>query len=184
MKYLFFILGFCLSGSPLSAQGGLFEVAGGSIHFTSDAPLELIEARSDQLRGLIDPEKNTFAFSVPMSSFEGFNSPLQKEHFNENYLESPKYPKATFAGKIIEDIDYSQDGVYTIRAKGRMNIHGVERERIIRSRLRIEDGKWTVKSEFKVLLQEHNITIPRIVHQKIAEEIKVVLEAEFQKQAP
>jgi polyisoprenoid-binding protein YceI len=178
------MIGLCLTGRPLSAQSNFFEVAGGYIHFTSDAPLELIEARSDQLKGLIDPEKNTFAFSVPMSSFEGFNSPLQKEHFNENYLESPKYPKATFAGKIIEDIDYSQDGEYTIRAKGRMNIHGVERERIIRSRLRIEDGKWTVSSEFTVLLQEHNITIPRIVYQKIAEEIKVVLEAEFQKQAP
>lgn len=184
MRYLFFILGLCLSGCPLSAQSSLFEVAGGYIHFTSDAPLELIEARSDQLRGLIDPEKNTFAFSVPMNSFEGFNSPLQKEHFNENYLESPKYPKATFAGKIIEDIDYTQDGEFTIRAKGRMNIHGVEQERIIRSRIRIEGGKLTVNSEFTVLLKEHNIAIPRIVYQKIAEEIKVVIEAEFQKQTP
>ena len=65
----------------------------------------------------------------------GLTIPLQKDHFNENYLESTKYPNATFTGKIIENVDLSVDGVYTIRAKGKLNIHGIEQERILKSRI-------------------------------------------------
>lgn len=180
--FLFFLMFFYVRSVP--AQSGLYEVAAGRIHFTSDAPLELIEARSDQLRGLIDPEKKTFAFSIPMNSFEGFNSPLQKEHFNENYVESRRYPNATFAGKIIEEIDFSQDGQYSVRAKGKLNLHGVERERIIRSDLEIKEGRILINTRFSVLLEDHDIAIPKIVYQKIAEEIVVVLETELLKQTP
>lgn len=83
-------------------------------------PLELIEARSIELKGLIDPAKQTFAFSVSTNSFEGFNSKLQREHFNENYLESAKYPKSTFTGKIIEKVDFTTNGEHIICAKGKL----------------------------------------------------------------
>lgn len=185
MNMRIFLFSLLLFLSRLSAgQNGLYEVVSGSIHFTSDAPLELIEARSEKLRGLIDPEKKTFAFSIPMSSFEGFNSPLQREHFNENYVESRQYPKATFSGKIIEQIDFEQDGEYSVRTKGELNIHGVERERIIKSDLQVKDGRITIQSRFSVLLEDHEIAIPKIVYQKISEEIVVVLEVEMQRQTP
>lgn len=163
------------------AQGSLFMSTGGKIHFVSDAPLEFIEATSTEMKGAIDNAENTFAFTVEMRSFQGFNSPLQREHFNENYLESRVYPKATFAGKIIEKVDFEKDGTYTIRAKGKLNIHGIERERIIKSQVVAKDGKLTVTSDFTVLLDEHAIPIPKIVHQKIAEEIQVSVEAVFEK---
>jgi polyisoprenoid-binding protein YceI len=153
----------------------IFELNDGQVAFTSDAPLELIEAKSTVLRGLINADKRTFAFSIPITTFEGFNGPLQRVHFNENYLESAQFGTATFLGKIIESIDLSQDGDYIIRAKGKLTIHGVERERIIKSSVKVIDGELNISSSFTVLLREHDIDIPRIVFQKIAEEIRVEL---------
>lgn len=158
-------------------EAEIFRCEDGKIHFTSDAPLELIEARSNKLRGVINPALQTFAWSVEIKTLEGFNSPLQREHFNENYMESRKYPKATFQGKIIEKIDFQKDGVYTVRAKGKLNIHGVEQERIIRSQLEVRGQRLVIKSDFSVRLADHDITIPRVVHQKIAEEISVNVDA-------
>ena len=181
LKWLFILLP-VFSGSNYSlAQTTIFSAVSGQIQFKSDAPLELIEAASDELKGAINISDGTFAFSVDIRSFQGFNSPLQREHFNENYLESRKFPKATFSGKIIEKTTLDQDGDYTIRAKGKLDIHGVVRERIIKSQVQVKNGKLTVTSEFTVLLDEHGIAIPKIVHHKIAEEIQVRLKADFEK---
>ena len=147
------------------------------VHFKSDAALEVIQAQSGKLRGALDPANQTFAWIVELKTFEGFNSVLQREHFKENYLETDKYPKAIFQGKIIEKIDFQQDGTYTIRAKGKLLIHGIEQERILKSQLEMKNGKAIIRSSFTVLLNDHNINIPRIVHQKIAEEILVTVEA-------
>ena len=164
---------------PVSGQAQLYRVVEGAVFFRSDAPLELIEATSTDLRGVLDLSKNTFAFRLAIKSFEGFNSPLQREHFNESYLESHLFPDATFAGKIIEDIDLSIQGDQRIRAKGKFFIHGVGHERIIACRLQKSGGQLSVSCEFDVLLAEHNISIPRIVYQKIAEEIEVEVRADF-----
>ena len=118
---------------------------------------------------------------MDVKTFEGFNSPLQREHFNENYMESKKYPKASFTGKIIEAIDFQKDGTYSIRAKGQLNIHGVEQERIIKSQLEVSGNKIKIQSTFSVPLSDHNITIPKIVYQKIAEEITITVDAELVK---
>lgn len=149
------------------------------VSFRSDAKLELIEAYSNALKGVIDTEKMTFAFSVPISSFEGFNSPLQRQHFNENYLESELFKNATFSGKIIEQLDLTENGSYLIRAKGILNVHGVEKERIIKSNLTIEENEIKVESTFSILLSDHNIDIPKVVRQKITEEIQIVINAKF-----
>ena len=156
-----------------SAENKLYKVNTGQLYFKSDAPLELIEAKSNQLKGVIDPQKMTFAFSIQNNSFEGFNSALQRIHFNENYLESDKYPKSTFSGKIIEQVDFTKDGEYVVRTKGKLTIHGVEQERIIKSNVTVKNGELNLKANFTVPLADHNITIPRIVYQKIAEEIYV-----------
>ena len=154
-----------------------YNVYSGSIFFRSDAPTELIKASSDQLKGIFDAAKKQFAFSVNIRSFNGFNSPLQLEHFNENYLESDKYPRAVFEGKVIEDIDFHKDGLYYIRAKGNLTVHGVVQERIIKCELNIKDNVVTIRSNFTVLLADHNITIPKVVHEKLATEIKVEVKA-------
>ena len=156
-----------------------FGTANGTINFISNAELELIKASSDKLQGVIDPGSNQFAFSIPVQSFRGFNSDLQREHFNEKYMESEKYPKITFTGKIIEQVDFTTDGTYEVRAKGDLDIHGQKQTRIIKSKIEISEGVVTILADFKVPLADHNISIPRIVNQKIATEIEVNVKADM-----
>lgn len=145
----------------------------GQAGFLSDAPLEIIKASSSNLTGAINISDRSFAFLIPTKTFEGFNSSLQKTHFNEDYMETAIYPNSTFKGKIIEEVDLSVPGTYKIRAKGKMSIHGVENDRIVRCDLIVSDNKIDVKANFTVFLADHNISIPSILNQKIAEEIKV-----------
>ncbi len=174
---LFFTL--ILFASNAEAPPQLYSVNTGTITFRSDAPLELVKASSNQLKGIFDAEKKQFAFSLNVNTFKGFNSPLQQEHFNENYLESNKYPRASFEGKIIEDVDLKKNGYYNIRAKGNLTVHGVSQERIIKCELTIKNNIVSVKSNFTVLLADHNITIPKVVHEKLASEIKVEVKADL-----
>lgn len=173
MRLIIFL--FLVSSNFIFGQT-IFSTQEGNVQFQSDAPLEIITAKSSQLKGAIDINNRTFAFTVNIKSFNGFNSPLQQEHFNENYLESHLYEEASFTGKIIEKIDLSKHGEYTIRAKGKLNIHGVEQERIIKSKIIINEMQFEIESFFTVYLSEHDILIPKIVSQKIAEEIKVKIE--------
>lgn len=178
MKISLFILSIVML-LALGKQPGIYTTNTGSIRFRSDAPLELINALSKELKGAIDAEKRTFAFRTRINSFEGFNSPLQKEHFNENYMESEKIPEALFSGKIIEDVNLTVNGNYSIRAKGTLTIHGVPQERIIKSDVEVKNGVMKIKSVFIVMLSDHNIPIPRVVKDKLANEIKVEILAEL-----
>lgn len=159
----------------------LFSVKEGKIHFVSEAPLELIEAQSDQLIGILSSENQSFAFSVPSSSFIGFNSPLQQEHFNENYMESEVYKNATFTGNIIEEVDLFSPGEMTVRAKGKFTIHGIEKVQMIDVVLRISENNILIESSFEIQLKDYKIAIPRIVNKKIAETIKITVNATLQK---
>jgi len=168
-------LGFC----GLGQNAPVLSTQNGRAYFLSDAPLEMISATSGSLAGVLNTADRRFSFSIPVATFEGFNSSLQRTHFNEDYLETDLYPQATFKGKIIEDVDLSLPGSYRIRAKGKLEIHGLALDRIIRCDVRVEPGTIEVKAEFTVFLDDHNIKVPSIVNQKIAEEIKVEVEFEL-----
>lgn len=145
----------------------------GSILFVSEAPLETIQARSKALRGTLEYDSRRFAFTVHVNTFQGFNSALQKEHFNENYMESDRFPDATFTGRILDAVDLRKPGNHTVRAKGMLSLHGHSVERIIPVMLVVKAGELKASSDFLVSLADHGIHIPRVVHQKIAEEIRV-----------
>lgn len=174
MKKIILIALLSIGYYNINAQD-LFKVSESSIEFTSDAPMELIEAKSEDLDGLLKPDDQTFAFRVMMTSFDGFNSALQRTHFNENYMESDKFPYAVFEGKIKEEIELLENGSHTINAEGKLNCHGVEKQRTIACELSIKDNEIIVKSDFSVMLEDHDITIPKVVGQKIAEEIFVTI---------
>ncbi len=175
MRSLFAILCFCLAAS-LSSQPSKINFSG-KVKFISDAPLEMIKAESNHLTGIVDITNNKFAFSVKLKSFDGFNSALQKEHFHENYMESNKFPAISYTGKLLDKPDLSTDGEYEVRSKGSFNIHGITNERILKNKIKVQNGKVSIESSFNVLLADYNITIPRIVHKKIAEEIQISLTA-------
>lgn len=167
---LFILLSFFLMPD---AQGqGLYVVKKGSIVFKSNAPQEDIQARSTAPEGLMDIQNNTFAFKVEILSFNGFNSALQQEHFYENYMETPRFPNASYSGKLIDK--FNPDLVtQKLRSKGVLEIHGVKKERIIEVVIQKSASGYIITSDFNVLLSDHGIVVPKIVFQKIAENIKV-----------
>lgn len=179
--FIFFLPVFGIPPVLVQKDAGVYFVKKNLVSFHSNTKQELIKATSDQLKGIIDADKRTFAFSIALKSFDGFNSPLQKEHFNENYMESDKFPAGSFSGHIIEEDDFTKNGTYNIRAKGKFIIHGVEQERILQGDLTIKNGIIKLACIFTVLLSDHDIKIPRIVHEKLASEIKVTILAEFEK---
>jgi polyisoprenoid-binding protein YceI len=165
--FIFFVLHLACAAQDI------FELKSGKIGFVSEAPLELIKAETDQYDMLIDTAASTFAVKIPVKSFDGFNSPLQQQHFYENYMETDKFPHAIFTGKILNDISF-REVAFDVKIKGKLNIHGQEQSRIITVKCEwIERDQLRLQSTFTVALQDHNIDIPRVVYQKIAEVINV-----------
>lgn len=160
-----------------------YEVASGNIDFTSNATLELINASSEKVKGIVDPQTKQFAFIVSNGSFKGFNSELQRQHFNEKYMESDKFYESTFTGVFIDSVNFNVNGVYKVRAKGTLVIHGKKQPRTIPGTITVNNGQVTIESEFKVLLADHDIEIPKVVNQKIATEITIKLKFQMQPKA-
>nr|MCU0354403.1 YceI family protein [Cytophagales bacterium] len=146
----------------------LYSATNTEVSFFSDAPLEDIEATCKTGQSLINTATREVAVKIPIKSFKFPNS-LMQEHFNENYMESEKYPHAVFKGKINENIDFSKPGTYPVTATGRINIHGVERDQTIKGTLTVAPNQLNLEAKFDVLLADHQIKIPEVVFMKIAE---------------
>ena len=149
-----------------------------TVSFFSETPVENIDATSNQVVGALNVSTKTVFFKAKMTTFT-FKKALMQEHFNENYVESDVFPDAVFVGKIIEEVDLTLDGTYEIRAKGKFTVHGVAQERIIKSSVTVKNGMIVIRSAFTVLLADHNIPVPKVVHEKLASEIKVEVNAEL-----
>lgn len=144
----------------------------GETSFFSETPLENIAAVNKNVISLIDFGKGEIAVKMTMTDFK-FQNHLMEEHFNENYMESEKYPSATFVGKFQEPIDISKNGIYEVVAKGQLTMHGVQKERILKGKLLVNANEITLVSDFNVSLKDHNIEVPTLVITKIAEVINV-----------
>ena len=172
------ILSLSLNGFSQSAAK-VFKTSTGKISFFSTTPVEDIDATSNQMSSIIDPVKRQIACIIPITSFK-FKNSLMQEHFNENYLESEKYPKATFSGTINEAVDLTKPGVYTVTVTGKLVVHGVEQTRTINGTITVDATlKLSMKSEFLIKLTDHKITVPEIVFNKIAENISVTVNADY-----
>lgn len=148
----------------------------GKISFFSSTPLEDIRAVSEKTQAVLIGSNGNVAFQVPVRSFT-FAKGLMQEHFNENYMESDKFPHAKFKGKIQEKIDYSKDGEYAVTADGVLSVHGVDKPRSIPGKLAVKNGKVRMISTFDVACADHKIKIPTLVIQKVAEVVKVSIDA-------
>ena len=146
------------------------------VRFFSSTPIEDIRAASDKGVAVLISKTGKIAFQVPIKSFE-FAKGLMQEHFNENYMESDKYPYAKFDGKINQEIDFTKDGEYNVSATGALLIHGIIKQRTIPGTLKIKDGQIQILSGFEVACADHKIKIPNLVFTKIAEVIKVNVHA-------
>ncbi|HRH63312.1 MAG TPA: YceI family protein [Bacteroidia bacterium] len=180
IRFSIVVISFILSQVALVfAQAEEYTTAKGNVGFLSQSSLEVIHAESRELRGIINITNNNFVFAVRITSFDGFNVSLQREHFNENYLESDKFPLATFQGKVIDSYDFENPKGCIVRAKGLLKIHGQEQEKIIKVHLIKKGNTISITSNFSVLLEDYNIKIPRIVHGKIAQTVAVDVNADL-----
>lgn len=151
--------------------------------FFSEAPMEDISARTDKGASALNLSTRAIYFKVPIRSFE-FRKSLMKQHFNENYLESDKFPLAEFKGKILENIDPEKGGSFPVTVQGKLSIHGVTRDYTVKGDLRISKGNIVANAKFPVKLEDHKIKIPSIVIKNIAEIVDVQVSATYAPSAP
>jgi polyisoprenoid-binding protein YceI len=152
----------------------------GHIQFYSKTPLEEVDAHNRQVVSTLDPSTGEMVFMMLIKSFE-FKKALMQEHFNENYIESDKYPKATFKGKItnLDKIDFKKDGVYNTEVSGDMTIHNVTKPFSAKGTLEVKGGTVIANSKFFTTPHDWDIAIPSVVEDKIAKQIEVTVEATY-----
>ena len=172
MKQLIIVTLFYSLSIILPAQAQLYSVKSSEFGFFSKALLEDIEAVNTKASSIINTANGELAVRIPIVEFQ-FSNKLMQQHFNENYLESEKFPNATFKGKINEAINFTKTGTYEVSATGILNIHGINQERTIKGKLTISEGLINLNTKFDVLLNDHEIKIPKLVFKKIAEKIAV-----------
>lgn len=176
MKYITMIL---LAWLTVNQAGqDIYTCKNANINLYSSAPIEDIEATATNGVSVFNAGTGELDFSVPIRGFH-FPKALMQEHFNENYMESDKYPQATFKGKIQEHPDLSKDGTYPVTATGDFQVHGVTQTRTITGNLKVSNNVVTMTSEFMVKCADHHIEIPQIVFHHIAESIRIRVSATY-----
>ncbi len=177
-KLLLIAIATATATAPVFAQKYLSKAA--EVSFFSKAALENIEAHNRQGTTVVDFGKNEMVFTVLMKSFE-FDKALMQEHFNEKYVESAKYPKATFKGTFKPEraIDLSVDGSYPVTVEGTMEIKGKTNPVKAEGMFIVKEGKLRGTSEFHIVLADYDIKIPGAVKDNIAEKVHVTVEANY-----
>lgn len=163
-----------------SSQAQVWFAKDANIRFFSRTPIEDIEGINKYAAGAINAKTGKVFFKVMMKSFK-FEKALMQEHFNENYVESDKYPSAEFDGIIIDIPDFKIPGEYVVKVKGKFSMHGTTQERDFLINLKIDLDKISASSKFKVKCNDFNIRIPKVVAKNIQEDIEVTLNAQFTK---
>jgi polyisoprenoid-binding protein YceI len=154
------------------AQDNVVSTTKGEITFFSGAPLEDIDAKNKHVISMLNTQSLEILVRIPINQFE-FQNKLMQQHFNEKYLESDRYPYATFKGKMGAGTDFSKDGVYDVSAVGVLNLHGVDQKRSLTGKINISKGEINLDTRFNINLADHKIDIPKLVFNKIAERIAV-----------
>jgi len=155
------------------AHGQKYTLAKSRIEFFSDATIEDIKSENTKSSGLLNTANGEVVFSVPIRDFE-FAKALMKEHFNEKYMESEKFPKAIFKGKFHGLANRS--GLQSVTASGTLTIHGVTRDVDIPGTIEISGDQLIAKSKFIIRLEDYKVKIPQLLWQNIAEEVEVTVE--------
>ncbi|HTO15013.1 MAG TPA: YceI family protein [Edaphocola sp.] len=180
MKKLILILTILLFSLSTSAQKHF--TRSGKISFFSATPIENIEAFNNEVGAAIDLNSGEVVFQVPIKSFK-FEKQLMQEHFNAEYMESDKFPKATFKGKIDPNDIGSKATSYKTHVKGTLTIHGVSKEVNIPGTITIKKtDEIILNAVFYAATADYNIRISSIVKGKIADKIEVTINCILKKQ--
>ena len=158
----------------LDCTAQLYFTKNGHISFFSSTLLEDIKADNNQVISIINTATGEIQFSLLNNAFH-FKKALMEEHFNENYVESNKFPKAEFKGAISNNdaVNYSKDGTYNVTVKGKLTMHGVTKDVETPGKLVVQGGKILAAATFNALLADYNVSIPGLVADKVAKTAKI-----------
>lgn len=171
-----FIL-FILLGCSVNAQQ-ILVCNNAKVSFFSSTIMENIEGKSAVGGSVIDTKSGNIIFKVKNTSFQ-FKKKLMQEHFNENYMESEKYPVSEFKGTIKGPVNMDVDGTYKVGIEGNLNIHGISKAYKTQADLVVSKGTLNANAVFKVKIADHGIEIPTLVFKNIAEYVEVRIQATY-----
>ena len=174
------IMAFILLGFITTIAQDKYKLINSSVRFFSSTPVEDIEAENKASLGVLDTKTGNFSVRVPITEFK-FKSTLMEDHFNENYMESSKYPKADFKGYIknIKEVYFTKEGNYPITIEGNLTIHGTTQKVSSNGNLQIEEGKSIISGEFSVKIKDYGIK-GLYIGDKIAPEAKIKVNCIYQ----
>ena len=180
MKNLFILIAALFVFSHAGAQ--VYSTSSGTIKFFSKTTAENIDATNNQVKAALDAKSGNLEFAVSINSFL-FKKALMQKHFQENYMESEKFPKSTFKGTVTDNaaVKYGTDGTYPVSVKGKLTMHGVTKDVVVPGKLTISGKKAVLSGDFNVLLEDYNIKVPANNASQIAKSIKVSVECTLQK---
>ena len=166
-------------GITMAQAQKLYATKTGQLKFNATGGIETIAATNNQVDSKMVDKTGQIVFSVLIKGFK-FNNQLMEDHFNENYLESTKFPKADFKGFILNagTIDFSKDGKHSITAEGTLTIHGVSQKVSVPGTLTITAGKVVVNASFKIKIKEYGIT-GLYIGDKIAADAEIILNCQY-----
>ncbi|RAW01231.1 YceI family protein [Pseudochryseolinea flava] len=173
MKFFLFMVFAVALNFTTSAQQRYFAEKS-KVSFYSDGVVEDITAVNEKVTSIFDAFKGDVAFLMSIKDFQ-FEKKLMQVHFNEKYMESEKYPKSTFQGKIV-GFNSAEEGVQQVRAVGKLSIHGVTKDVDAIGTIEKNGSFLQVKSKFNVKLLDYNINVPQIVWKNIAQQVEVTIE--------
>jgi hypothetical protein len=157
---------------PAVSWSQVYSTRTGFIGFYSKTALEDIRAENNQAYAVIDPGKKQLALAVLLKGFT-FTKQLMQEHFNENYVESDKYPKASFSGSFTGDVNPAKDGEYKVTVSGNLSLHNVTKPISAPATIEVKNGHLIGTTGFMVRPEDFNISIPGVVRDKIDKDITV-----------
>jgi len=172
----------CAIGLSTSLFAQTYMTRTGKISFNATAAHspEKIEAINNEVANIVDGKTGNIVFQVPVKSFK-FERELMQEHFNENYMESDKYPKAEFKGAIsnLSAVTFTKDGTYNVSVAGKLTMHGVTNEVNVPGTITVKGNKITLKAKFATKLADYKIAVPSVVADKIGKEAIIILESDL-----
>jgi hypothetical protein len=183
MKRIFILLTI-VTGINSTSLSQVYYTKNGRISFYSKATMENISADNNQVISVLNTQTGAVQFSVLNNAFH-FPKAMMEQHFNSDYMESDKYPKSAFKGKVtdINKADISKDGTYNVNVSGSLDIHGVTKDVTAPATITVKDGKISGSSTFKIVLKDYNIKIPAIVKNNISEDIEITVNCNYEKKS-
>jgi polyisoprenoid-binding protein YceI len=171
-----------LSLNTLMAQKTYYSTKAGAAYFDAGTGVEDITAINKLTTVIMDPSTGKMNFLLNIKGFE-FKSQLMQDHFNENYMESDKFPTSSFKGTIsnISKVNFAKDGSYPVTVTGTLEIHGVKNEVSTTGTIKIKGETVEANSEFNIQLEDYKIPVPSVVGEKLSKTVKIKINASLSK---